>query len=457
MNVLAIVAVIPLALSQAGFQDRSALQEFAVEIQTVPEQAGDLPTRSISLAEALDRALAENIEFALARGEEQLARSRRFTARSTLYPGLEMGIAARRIDGRVQGSFGFLRDTTFSTYVGGAALVYRANIGARLKQALAENRNLEAAQLDSLAAEQRLLLRVFELYQDLLFTTVSVQIAQGVVEGREEFFQIVQARTQGGLGLGVDMARADAKLAADQQQLIQARNMLIDTSTRLAVLLRLDSDILLVPEEDRLKPAHYYLPPEIVLDDGAGGRPDIQAVHKRAEAAQLSSSAAKWDLFAPELRAEITEIEIGDTTNELEDQSQRRGLILWTFSPVDFGVTRQRRAEENLARLRLVEAEDRARAEIRRAKEGLKAARDRIPLAGRGLDAARDTLRLSEARFKAGTAISLEVLHAQNLLAEARFNLTRAIVEYNSAQARMLAATGAIDRAVFEPTKATSP
>ena len=84
-------------------------------------------------------------------------------------------------------------------------------------------------------------------------------------------------------------------------------------------------------------------------------------------------------------------------------------------------------------------------------EQDLAAASDRIPLAGEGLRAATDTLRLSEARFQAGTAIALEVLDAQDLLAQARFNLARAIVEFNTAQARLLAASGTIDRASFLP------
>ncbi len=445
------------ALSSIAAQDRPTWDQFAVELTPKGDRVGGPSTRQLSLAEALDRALAENIDFALARAEEQLARGTRFTARATLYPALEVGLGAGRLDGRVQGSFGGLMDVAYSTYVGGAALVYGANVPARLKQALGERKNLEAASLNSLDTEQRLLLRVVESYQDLLLATVAVQISEEVVVRSEQFLTVVKARTASGLGLGADIARAEAKLAADQQQLVQARNLLVDTSTRLALVLRLDVDTLLVPADERLAPREYHGTSDSSAADGAQARPDVQAAHERANAAQQFFSAAKWDLYAPELRAEIGYLAIGDTTSDLNGRSERRGLLVWSFSPLAFGRLRQQRAEEHLASLRLTEIEDRAAGEIRRADEDVKAAQERIPLAGRGLRAATDTLRLSEARFKAGTAIALEVLDAQDVLAEARFNLARAIVAYNAAQARLLAATGTIERSSFEPVAPQVP
>lgn len=446
-----------LAPSATTAQDRPVLDRFAVELTPMPALAGDPSIRLLSLSQALDRALAENTTFALAQAEEQLARGTHLTARATLYPALKVGLGARRLDGRVQGSFGKLRDVSFSTYTGGVALVYGANVGARLKQAFAERKNLEAASLETLDTEQRLLFRVVELYQDLLLATVAVQISTEVVAGSEQFLTIVTARTSSGLGLGADVTRAEAKLATNQQQLAQARNILVDTSTRLAVVLRFDVSTLLSPASAQLAPAQYLETSGRSPAADVQVRPDVQAAQKRADATREFISAARWDLYAPELRAELEELTIGDTTSDLDGRSERRALLLWTFSPIALRQLQQRRTEEHLARLRLTEAEDRAAAEIRRADEDLRTAKDRIPLAGRGLRAAQDTLRLSEARFKAGTAILLEVLDAQDVLAESRFNLAHAIVQYNTAQARLLAATGTIHRNSFALPPTTAP
>jgi multidrug efflux system outer membrane protein len=433
-----------LTLSFPAVFAEPALDQFVVEVN-LRGTIGDLPSHPIGLHAALNEALGQSLDLALARADEQIARESRYTADAALYPALAVGFFARRLDGRVQGSFGALRDVAYSTYTARAALVYRANIAARLKQALAERQSVQGAEFDRLDTEQRLLLHVVEMYQDLLLSGVAVQIARDVVSLSEQFINVVQARTEGGLALGADVARAQAKLAVDRQDLVRARNLLIHASTRLAVVLRRDVDVVLLPIDAHLTAASYARPAS--LDSQA--RPDVQAAGRRSGAAERQVSSAKWDLYFPELWANLGHVQLGDTIDDLEGRDERAGLLLWNLSPVVFGHIRQRKAEQHRARLELAQVEDRAAGEIRRAEQDLTAARDRIPLAGDGFRAAADTLRLSEARFRAGTAIALEVFDAQDVLAQARFNLAAAIVDYNSAQARLLAASGTIERASF--------
>ena len=445
--------LVAFAVSPASAQDRPALDEFVIELTPGRERVADESTRVLGLAETLDIALADNVKLALARAEEQVARGRRRAVKgSLLIPSLAFGAGVGRTNGRVQGSFGGLMDVTFSTYEGGVALVYRANVGAQVNAAIATTRELEAATLEALSAEQQLLLRVSELYQNLMLSTVGVQIAAELIESGEGFLRIVRARAAGGLALGSDVARAEAALAADRQQMIETRNLRNAISVDLAVALRLDPHTRLEPADTNLEPARFFDPG---LDDGAHPgaetRPDVRAARQRAEAARKQSQAAWWDIFSPELRAEAGQFQIGETSNDLEGRNEWRTMLLWTISPGGVGDLQQRRAEEEAARLRSVQTEDRARGEMVRAQQDLAAARRSIPVAGQGLEAAADNRRLSEARFKAGTAIALAVLDAQDVLAAARFNLARAIVEYNTAHVRLLAATGTIERSSFAP------
>ncbi len=57
---------------------------------------GRAPALRLSLTAALDIALTENTELALARAEEQIARGRRLAARGALLPSLKVGAAAGR-------------------------------------------------------------------------------------------------------------------------------------------------------------------------------------------------------------------------------------------------------------------------------------------------------------------------------------------------------------------------
>lgn len=433
-------------------------QEFFIDLGLNPDP--DPGVRRISLAEALDIAFADNIDLALVRAEEQIARGRRLSSRGALLPSLQIGFRSGRKDGRVQGSFGALQDVTFSTDEAGAALVYRNNLGARLHQALAERKSVEAAELLSLRAEQRLLVRVTDMYQSLMLAHAAVRIADQLVEDSEKFLTIARVRAEGGLGLGSDVTRAQAKLAADELDRIQVRNLRDEIGRQLAVTLRLDPARRLEPAERRLAPS-TFLSREEAADhflDAAGDRPDVMATRRQADAAKSQLSAARWELFGPDLLADLGHFEIGLSASDLEGRDERQALLLWTFSPQEVGQLQERRAEKEAAKLRMHESEDRAQLEILNAGQDLEAARAQLPHARTGMEAARDNLRLSQARFQAGTAIALEVLDAENVLAQARLDLARAITGYNLAQLNLLGATGKIDRShILGLQEATPP
>lgn len=443
----------PFALAAPSTGPDAAPRDPVIDLE--PLEAGESSSlaRSIGLPEALDLALADNLDLALARAEVQVARARHFSTRGALVaPSLQFGAGYGRTDGRVQGSFGNLLDVTFSTYQGGVSLLYDGNIGAQLNATIAAGNDLEAATLQTLDTEQRLILRVVELYQDLMLASVGAHIARQVIAADEEFLAIVEARAGAGLGLGADVARARAKLAADRQQLIVARVAGDATSRRLARTLLVDPRTRLVPRDTSLAPTHFTpAAPAEPSPVEPEARPDVGAARQRAEAARKQAQAAWWDLFAPDLRAEVRRFELGNTPEDLDGRSDYRGMLLWTISPEEIGTLRRRRAEEEAARLRALETSTRAVAEMLGAEQDLEAARAGIPLAGEEVTAAEASLRLSEARFKAGTAIALEVLDAQTVLAGAHFHLARTIVAYNSAQVRLLAAAGTLARNVFGP------
>jgi len=140
----------------------------------------------------------------------------------------------------------------------------------------------------------------------------------------------------------------------------------------------------------------------------------------------------------------------GESTDDFGSRDQRGARLLWTIRPQDFGRAKQRRAEERAAQLRSEEVRNRARGEIAQAQRDLEAAGEAIPLAAEQAGAAQENLRLVDANFRAGRALLLEVLDAQNELARARFTLAAAVSVYNAAQLRLLASTGTIDRSIFK-------
>ncbi|KKN59113.1 hypothetical protein LCGC14_0545220 [marine sediment metagenome] len=432
----------------------SDLKDVAIEVHKSDhnENKAEVKTiQRISLANALDRALAENVDIGLARAEEQIAQTKDQVSKGVLLPVLEFSGGAARTDGRVQGSFGELRDVEFNTYNPQVAMGYHINLGSQIHKALATRRDLDFAVLQTLHTEQRLLLRVIELYQNLALSRIGIKIAEQLVADSEQFVRIASTRTALGVGLGSEVARAKAKLASDRQQLVQARNIWETSSVRLAVVLRLNPRVLLEPTDEKLVPINLIPSPETwKVEENVRVRPDIKAAVRRTMAASHQVSAAWWDLLGPELTAEVRQIYIGDRLSSgFNDRTDSRLLLSWTFSFDKIGRINQRKAEEALARLNLMKIEDKAFGEVQIARQEIHAAMERIRLAKDGLEAAQSNHHISLARFQAGMAIVLEVLDAEDARAQAQLDIALSIVAFNLAQVRLLTAAGIIHRDLF--------
>ncbi len=415
-----------------------------------PEPAGKENTRSISLADALESAISQNVESALARAEVEIARKDAQISFGKLVPALEFGGRISRTDGTVQGSFGGLRDVEFGTYEHGAALTYRLNPGALIHERIAADLALEEATLHALDVEQRLILRVAELYQDLLLAKENLRIAEALLEDRKKFAEVLKKRASAGVGLGSEVARAEANLARDRRHLVDARNRWESTSVRLAVVHRYDPDTLLVPVEDEV--SSWSILPDAEMSDleaRAQDRPDVEAARLAEEGALHRVSAAWWDLFGPDLTATAGLHFIGDKFRDTDRRYDYGMILSWRISLDSFSRIGRLQAEEEAAYLRSQAAQDRARGEIESAHYALDAARERSRYAEDGLRAAEDNHRLSLSRFEAGTAIVLEVLDAENALALARLDLVRSFVDYNRAQLWLIASLGVIHEEVL--------
>lgn len=287
---------------------------------TVESQANATDrTRSIALSEAIRIGLESNLDLALARAQHEIAQARAMASTGAFIPTLDVGAGTTRIDGLVQGAFGDFRDIDSRGKTAGLAFGLRVNIGARVCESIAARRECDAALLGVMASEQKLILSIVELYENLVLAKVSRDIAQQLVQSSGEFDRIASTRYQGGVGLGSDAARATANLAASKQQLVQAEKLWRTTSVRLAVVLRLDPKVLLDPADTQIEP--WQLPPDFGGDayaENAANRPDVQAAHEQADAAKQLLRARWWDLAAPELYAEWRLTGIGGTGDTAE-------------------------------------------------------------------------------------------------------------------------------------------
>jgi outer membrane protein TolC len=262
-----------------------------------------------------------------------------------------------------------------------------------------------------------------------------------------ELLGIARSQLQAGTGVGLDVTRAQAQLAATRSSLIAARNARdrarLDLLRSLALPVGTPielSDSLSAPVSTEPLPDEAALVAEALRN-----RPDLIAEEERIRSAQQGLSAIKAERL-PTLGL------VAD--NGVIGKNGARLLNTYTWGlevslPIFDGFRREARAQEQEsvvkeAQLRRRDLEQQAAADVRGALLDLAGAREQV-------DAARERLRLAEQelsqareRFNAGVAGNADVVNASLALTSSRTLVVDALTAYQLARVSIARATGSI-------------
>ncbi len=407
----------------------------------------------IDLGTALALASAKNLDILQARARLAEARGLRNEALGRLVPEYTGSFAARRTDGRVQASFGDLADRSFNTFIPGGTAELSINPGRALFDALAAHRSLAAAEQDGEQVTQDVLAAVAGGYFGLQEAQARIKIAEEALAASRALARVGRDRAAGGIGLKVDVLRAEAREGADEVRLAEARKALREASLRLALALRLEPAVMLFPTETMVSQQTLVdanLPLEALTRRALAGRPDLAAELGRVAAAEDSHRAGWAGAVGPSLYGAFEESAIGRSLGDLGERKIYGGFVGFRLSPASIGHVQAASARVEQARLREERLRQQVAADVIASRDEVLTAEERIGSAERGLRAAEVALELSQVRFKGGVGIGLEVLDAQAALSESRTNLVTAIVAYDIAEVGLLRALGDVSVATLE-------
>lgn len=400
----------------------------------------------IDLATALRLATANNLELMEARARVREAGGEKNRALAEFFPTVSYSFTARKIDGRIQASFGELGDRTFSTLNPAGVLSLSLDPGRALFDTLAANKLLDAAAHQEEQVTQQTLLTVAQQYFDLEQAQARVAIAEQAVAASQELVRLSRDRENLGVGLKVDVLRAEAQLAEDEGFLSRARKAFRDASVALALTLKLDPSVTLFPLEPAVRQL-TVIPSETALDDllrrALARRPEVKEFTLRTEAAEDKRKAFWWKALGPKLVGTVEESAIGRSF-DLGNRQIYSGFIGWTLSPSSIGEVQAAEARLDRTKIQADRVRESVKAEVIQARETVLTAQEQIEAAHRGVQAAEASLALSQVRLEGGVGLTLEVLEAQEALTTARTALVGAIAQYNTAQASLLRAIGAM-------------
>jgi OMF family outer membrane factor len=433
---------INLALAWGAEAERPAVAVPLQPIELRPIRPGEkLP---IDLPAALQLATANNLEIQEARARVREAQGAKNQALAEFLPTTSYSFTARKIDGRIQASFGELGDRTFSTLNPTGVLSLAVDPGKALFDTLAAYKLLDATAHQEEGVMQQTLLTVAQRYFDLEQAQARVAITEQAVAASQELVRLSRGRESLGVGLKVDALRAEAQLAEDEGFLSQTRKEFRDASVALALTLKLDPGVTLFPLEPAVKQL-TVIPPATPLDDllrrASGQRPEIKEFSLRTEAAEDQRKALWWKALGPKVAGTVEESAIGRSF-DLGNRQIYGGFIGWTLSPSSIGEIQAARARLDQTKIQAERILESVKAEVIQARETVLTAQEQIEAALRGVQAAEASLTLSQVRLEGGVGLTLEVLEAQEALTTARTALVSAIAQYNKAQAGLLRATG---------------
>lgn len=422
-------------------------REATVPLETVELRLIGKDSLPIDLPTAIRIASGSNLEIADARVRVLEAKGNSAAAIGGLIPVVSLFFGYGKTDGRVQGSFGVLRDVTFDTVNPGIIASYILNPGESIFNAIAAHRIVDVARAEESVVTQDILLSVVEGYYDLVDAQGSVNVAEKAVSDAKDLENIAEVLEKQGIGPGADVVRAKADLANKEQLLIKAQKEFREASANLALILKLDSSVTLFPNDKQIGKIQF-VDRLNVLDDLINNtfkkHPEIKSASQRINAAEAEVSGAWLGALGPEVLLEAEVGGIGDEFGNIGESEFYQALVGISLSASSYGEIKASRARLRRARIVKELERERLRAGVVKAYDEAISADEEIIPARRELEAAKESLKLSQVRFRRGLGLAVEVIQAVDALASARLNYIRSIIKYNRAQVRLLNAIGEI-------------
>ena len=260
-----------------------------------------------------------------------------------------------------------------------------------------------------------------------------------------DLLNVARNQLEAGVGVGLDVTRAQSQLASARAQLIVARNDRDRSQLDLKRALNLPLDLSLTLSDSLTAPVTVDTTVATAVAQAVQNRPDIRAAEAELEAAEQQVAASRATRL-PTVNAFANTGPTGLGFSHLLNTYTYGVQLSW---PVFEGGRREGQTEEQRAVAKEIEVRRRdlqqqttadvraALLDIASAREQVDAARTRQSLAELEVQQARD-------RFNAGVAGNADVITASVTLNSARTGLIDALASYQAARVSLAKAEGTV-------------
>ncbi|MGA7930495.1 MAG: TolC family protein [Candidatus Sulfotelmatobacter sp.] len=427
-----------------------------------PEGKATPEVLQLSLQEAIDRGLRNNLGLLLSGDQTTMAQGQRWKELSNLLPNLSARVQedAQNLDLAALGFqklfpiFGekgsFPAVTPAFNYFDARASVSQSLFNfSDLEKERAASESLKSAKYTYKDARELVVLAVGNAYLMAIAAAARIETTDAQVKNAQALYNKAIDQQKAGLSPAIDTLRSQVELQTRQQQLIAARNDFAKQKLSLARVIGLPPGQEFLLTEKAPYQALTPLPLAIYLERAYASRSDYQAAQAQVRAAELSRRAATAGYY-PSLDFYANYGDIGGTPDHSNGTWQVNGglnIPIFAGGKTHSDVL-EADAQLKQARSQFADLRGRIDYEVRASLLDLNSAADQVEVARSSVELAEQTLIQSEDRFTAGVADNLEVVQAQESVASAHDSYIQSLYAHNLAKIELARAIGDAEQGV---------
>jgi outer membrane protein TolC len=431
-------AVAGLAVGLASIASPVRADEPTAPRASAPAESATSPGERITLAQAIQRAQARNVDIVVAVEEIRRAEALVKEARAISLPTVTANAIYTRLDA----------DRVFGGRIVSARDQLSANVNLTVPLVVPQRwaqwsharANVTTARAAAEDVRRQVAIAVARAYLAVISQKRVIDVGERALATAKAHYDYAHTRLTGGIGNRVDDVRAEQEVATDQAQVESGYAGLARAREALGVLVGeqgpLDTD-----DDISLGESPTF---DNAIRDATTTRRDITASRSRLEAAEQVKKDSYTD-YLPFLIGTAQPFYQNPPTL-VQPLTGWQAQILLTIPIYDgglrYGLAAEREALSNEARSQYDALVRQARSDVRLAFESVKRAEASLAAAGNAARLAKSALELATLAYRAGATTNIEVVDAERRARDAE--TAAAIAEDNARQARvdLLAATG---------------
>src|SRR5689334_16235693 len=407
----------------------------------------------LSLSDAINLALQNNLATLSAQEERRAASGFSQQARSALLPNIS-GVSYQANLTTNLAALGFQPGTfpgiqtafigPFNNFDARARLVQNIFDLSSIRNYQSSRQSVRIAEFRQQLAREQVSEATALTYLETLRSERNVSAAQANVTLAEALLKLAQDQRNAGIATGVDVTRAETRMAQERVDLAQAQTSAEQARLNLqrVIGVPLGSPLVLT---DRLSFTAEPLPQaDSAVSEALSRRAEVLISEAQVSMFSLERKAVK-DEYLPSLQF-VGDYGVSGITPADTALPTRRAAVQLNVPIFNGGLTQGRltvaSSREREAELQMGSVRGQVEQDVRLAISTLQTTLERVRAADEALRLAERELEMSRDRFRAGVADNLEVINAQVSLANARAGQVQALAVYNAARLNLAAALG---------------